>query len=53
MNNSKTTIESYTGIDDLTLSLSDGVLAVTLNRPDSLNSLTAPMLETIAAALER
>ncbi|MDT5193015.1 MAG: enoyl-CoA hydratase [Mycobacterium sp.] len=53
MNNSETTIESYTGIDDLTLSLSDGVLAVTLNRPDSLNSLTAPMLETIAAALER
>ncbi|MDT5302954.1 MAG: enoyl-CoA hydratase [Mycobacterium sp.] len=53
MNNSETTIESYTGIDDLTLSLSDGVLSVTLNRPDSLNSLTAPMLETIAAALER
>jgi enoyl-CoA hydratase len=47
-----TTTESYTGIDDLTLSLSDGVLSMTLNRPDSLNSLTAPMLETIAAALE-
>ncbi|MDT5362907.1 MAG: enoyl-CoA hydratase [Mycobacterium sp.] len=53
MSNSETTIESYTGIDDLSLSLSDGVLSVTLNRPDSLNSLTAPMLETIAAALER
>jgi enoyl-CoA hydratase len=53
MNNSETTIESYTGIDDLTLSLRDGVLSVTLNRPDSLNSLTALMLETIAAALER
>jgi enoyl-CoA hydratase len=48
-----TTTESYTGIDDLEVSLRDGVLSVTLNRPDSLNSLTAPMLETIAAALER
>ncbi|MDT5326907.1 MAG: enoyl-CoA hydratase [Mycobacterium sp.] len=53
MNNSETTIDSYTGIDDLTLSLSDGVLSMTLNRPDSLNALTAPMLETIAVALER
>jgi enoyl-CoA hydratase len=53
MSNSKTTTESYTSIDDLTVSLSDGVLSVTLNRPDSLNSLTAPMLDTIAATLER
>jgi enoyl-CoA hydratase len=43
-----TTTESYTGIDDLTVTLTDGVLAVTLNRPDSLNSLTAAMLDTIA-----
>ena len=49
MNNS----ETYTGIDDLTVSLSDGVLSVTLNRPASLNSLTAPMLETIGTTLER
>jgi enoyl-CoA hydratase len=49
MNNS----ETYTGIDDLTVSRSDGVLSVTLNRPDSLNSLTAPMLETIGSTLER
>jgi enoyl-CoA hydratase len=49
MNNS----ETYTGIDDLTVSLSDGVLSVTLNRPDSLNSLTAPMLATIGTTLER
>jgi len=53
MTNSETTTQPYTGIDDLTLSLSDGVLSMTLNRPDSLNSLTALMLETIAAALER
>lgn len=43
-----TTTESYLGIDDLTVSLNDGVLSVTLTRPDSLNSLTAAMLTTIA-----
>lgn len=48
-----TNTESYTGIDDLTVHLHDGVLAVTLNRPDSLNSLTAAMLETIADTMER
>ena len=44
-----TTIDSsadaYTSIDDLSVELADGVLAVTLNRPDSLNSLTAAMLK--------
>ena len=53
MTNSDTTTDPYTGIDDLTLSLDDGVLSVTLNRPDSLNSLSAPMLDTIATAMER
>ena len=48
-----TNTESYTGIDDLTVNLHDGVLAVTLNRPDSLNSLTAAMLDTIADTMER
>ena len=48
-----TNTESYTGIDDLTVTLHDGVLALTLNRPDSLNSLTAAMLETIADTMER
>jgi enoyl-CoA hydratase len=48
-----TTTEPYIGIDDLTVTLSDGVLAVTLNRPDSLNSLTAAMLDTIAHTMER
>lgn len=33
---------AYQGIADLGVSLADGVLSVTLNRPDSLNSLTAP-----------
>ncbi|KAA0095353.1 enoyl-CoA hydratase [Mycolicibacterium sp. P1-18] len=48
-----TNTESYTGIDDLTVALHDGVLVVTLNRPDSLNSLTAAMLETIADTMDR
>jgi enoyl-CoA hydratase len=51
-----TTIDSstaYTSIDDLTVALSDGVLSVTMNRPDSLNSLTAAMLTTIGGTLER
>ncbi|HEX2214008.1 MAG TPA: enoyl-CoA hydratase-related protein, partial [Mycobacterium sp.] len=43
----------YTGIDDLTVDLADGVLSVTMNRPDSLNSLTQPMLATIADTLHR
>lgn len=43
----------YTGIDDLLVALDKGVLGVTFNRPDSLNSLTAPMLNTFAATLER
>ena len=44
---------SYTGVDDLLVSLDDGVLAVTFNRPDSLNSLTAPMLAEFSETLER
>lgn len=44
---------AYQGIADLGVSLADGVLSVTLNRPDSLNSLTAPMLQTFATTLER
>jgi enoyl-CoA hydratase len=45
--------DAYTGIDDLSVELSDGVLSVTMNRPDSLNSLTAAMLTTIGDTLER
>ncbi len=44
---------SYSGIEDLTVALDNGVLGVTFNRPDSLNSLTAPMLSTFAATLEQ
>src|SRR5258708_27098280 len=45
--------DAYTSIDDLSVDLADGVLTVTLNRPDSLNSLTAAMLKGIADALEQ
>ena len=52
-----TTIDSgtqtYASIDDLSVTLSDGVLSVTMNRPDSLNSLTAAMLAGIADAMEQ
>lgn len=43
----------YTGIDDLTVSLNGSVLSVTLNRPDSLNSLTTAMLTTLADTIDR
>ena len=44
---------TYTGIDDLSVSLDGNVLWVTFNRPDSLNSLTAAMVETLCDVLER
>ncbi|MDH6244653.1 enoyl-CoA hydratase [Mycobacterium sp. OTB74] len=42
---------TYTGTADLAVSLDGGVLSVTLNRPDTLNSLTQEMLEGIADAV--
>lgn len=45
--------DTYAGHPDLGVSLDDGVLSVTFNRPDSLNSLTAPMLSALADALDR
>ena len=52
-----TTIDSsagaYISIDGLSVTLGDGVLSMTLNRPDSLNSLTATMLNGVADALEQ
>jgi enoyl-CoA hydratase len=44
---------AYPTIDELSVELVDGVLSLTLNRPDSLNSLTAAMLNGIADALEQ
>jgi len=42
---------SYTGTDHLSVSLDGNVLSVTFNRPDSLNSLTAEMVETLCDVL--
>ena len=44
---------TYTGIDHLSVSLDGNVLSVTFNRPDSLNSLTAAMVETLCDVLAR
>ena len=44
---------TYTGIDHLSVSLDGAVLSVTFNRPDSLNSLTAAMMETLCDVLDR
>lgn len=52
MTTADTSVPTYPGTDDLLVELSDGVLSVTLNRPDSLNSLTRPMLDGIADALQ-
>jgi enoyl-CoA hydratase len=42
---------NYAGTPDLTVALDGGVLSVTFNRPDSLNSLTEAMLKTVADTL--
>ena len=47
------TTQDYAGIDDLRVSREGGVLTLQLHRPDSLNSLTAAMLTTLADALDR
>ncbi len=53
MTTTDSSAQPYTGIDDLSVELTDGVLSVTMNRPDSLNSLTAAMLATIAETFDR
>ena len=44
---------TYTAAKGLTVGLCDGVLSVTLNRPESLNSLTEEMLAGVADAMEQ
>jgi enoyl-CoA hydratase len=44
---------TYVSVDGLGVSLGDGVLSLTLDRPDSLNSLTATMLNGVADALDQ
>ena len=45
-------IESLAPVDGVTVTLIDGVLSVTIDRPDSLNSVTTPVLAGIADAME-
>ena len=46
-------IDTLAPVAGLDVTLSDGVLSVTIDRPDSLNSLTLPVITGIADAMER
>ncbi|BCO34798.1 enoyl-CoA hydratase [Mycobacterium heckeshornense] len=46
-------IDALTPVAGLSVTLADGVLSVIIDRPDSLNSLTTPVLAGIADAMER
>jgi enoyl-CoA hydratase len=45
-------IATLTSVAGLDVTLSEGVLSVTIDRPDSLNSVTTPVLAAIADAME-
>lgn len=45
-------IDTLAPVAGLDVSLSEGVLSVTIDRPDSLNSLTTPVITGIADAME-
>ncbi len=45
--------QAYPTVDGLSVELADGVLSITMNRPDSLNALTMAMLAGIADSVER
>ncbi len=45
-------IEILPPVQGLSVTLADGVLSVTIERPDSLNSLTTPVVAGIAEAME-
>ncbi|MBS9534729.1 enoyl-CoA hydratase [Mycobacterium sp. M1] len=47
-----TALDSLKPVDGLSVALTDGVLSVTIDRPDSLNSVTTPVLAGIADAME-
>ena len=46
-------IGTLTSVAGLDVTLSEGVLSVTIDRPDSLNSVTTPVLAGIADAMEQ
>ncbi len=45
--------EATTATDELLVSESDGILTLTLNRPERLNAISAPMLAALSAELDR
>jgi enoyl-CoA hydratase len=53
MTSTDSSTAAYASVDGLEVNVGDGVLSLTLNRPDSLNSLTETMLNGIGDALER
>ncbi len=46
-------IDTLTPVAGLEVTLSDGVLSITIDRPDSLNSLTLPVITGLADTMER
>ncbi|WP_156689063.1 enoyl-CoA hydratase [Mycobacterium sp. Marseille-P9652] len=46
-------IDSLAPVAGLAVTLTDGVLSVTIDRPDSLNSLTVPVITGLADVMER
>lgn len=40
-----------TGTDDIAVEITDGVMTITLNRPDRRNAMSTPMLDGLVAAL--
>jgi enoyl-CoA hydratase len=49
----ETGLDALTPVDGLIVNLVDGVLSVTIDRPESLNSLTPRVLDGLADAFER
>lgn len=52
MTTTDTGLDDFPAVDGLIVDLADGVLSVTIDRPDSLNSLNAAVLTGIADAFE-
>jgi enoyl-CoA hydratase/carnithine racemase len=49
----QTAIDTLTPVEGLSVTLSQGVLSVTIDRPESLNSLTVPVITGLADTMER
>ncbi|OMC53131.1 enoyl-CoA hydratase [Mycobacterium sp. IS-836] len=49
---SQSVLDTLTPVAGLDVTLADGVLSVTIDRPDSLNSLSVPVITALADAME-